>query len=192
MSDNSHSIVERMLVLRNEKNDIKEFVMPTGMTMESMQKWMTRILERFQSKHKKGVERFEGRTFREIWAIPDRVVPIPSNTANDHGFDPGVELCHRIADFGRITIDEIMREFGATDEHLMTLAINFLRDENYIKDYTESDGVETYELLDEEERNKLRGLPPPEKPQELKLSPALTIIERPLKQGEDHSGGFKF
>jgi hypothetical protein len=182
-----------MVVLRDEKGEISDFLMPTGMTKESMQKWTLRVLEKATKLNKQKFERYEGRTFRETWAIPSKVTPIDYNSANQHSFDVGVEMVNRIIEFGRMTVDELMWEFGAVDEHLLTMTVNMLRKENYLKDYTEKSGLQTLEAFDLDERNALKGLPPIEKEKVIKLSPALTVIEKPeLPPGEDHSGGFKF
>lgn len=188
-------LIEKLMIVRDEKGDIKEWKLPDGIDAENMRHWVEKFSTYMMKKaaqDRKRLERFEGRTFKEIWDIPYRYMPISSNTARDLDFDLGVKICELIRDEGRRTMNELTREFGGCDEHLITLVVNGMRlRHHYLKDHVESDGAETFELLEVSERAKLMGLPEPkEEPKELKLSPALTII-KPPKKGADESGGVK-
>jgi hypothetical protein len=163
-------IVEKMIVLRDSKNEIEGFLLPTGMSIEQIRAWSNRVLTNAIDKHNRNIQRFEGRTFQEDWAKPARYMSISSNTgSNASDFDVGLKIIDLIETRGRQTIDEIMYEFGAVEHELTTMTVNMLRNDHYLKDYTEHDGKHTLELLDRTERNKLMGLPTPEKK-------ALTVV----------------
>ena len=121
--------------------------------MAEIEAWTVRVAGKAQEMDKmrqKQIIRFEGRTFKETWAKPPvSYMRISSNGGYD--FPLGLNIMRFIEQQGRMTIDEIAREFGAVDKEPLAVAVNALRYDHYLKDHTENDEekTQTFELLEE-------------------------------------------
>jgi len=172
-------VVEKLMIIRDEGGAIKDFLLPTGLTIEQVKAWTQRFMDVALERNKlqqRNLMRFEGRTFVEDWAKPDKYFSISSNTRlGEGGFDVGLRILTIIEKEGRHSIDEICREIGAVDREPLTLIVNNMRKDHYLKDYTESDGTQSLEMLTREERNKALALPPPEPPKTI-VMPCLAYL----------------
>jgi predicted transcriptional regulator len=79
---------------------------------------------------------------------------------------------------GRQTIDEICDEIGAVTKQALTIIVNDMRAEHWIKDYTEASGTHTFELTTREEHNLLCQLPPPKSAKQEVVMPCLPYMNK--------------
>jgi len=59
---------------------------------------------------------------------------------------------------GRETIDELVNCLGGVEDKLLVLTVNALRQDLFLKDYTEEDGTKTLESVEFKERNRALGI----------------------------------
>jgi|SRR5215469_6348003 len=179
MTDAHSATVEKMMVLRDTQGEIEGFLLPKDLTLSDVKRWTDRFLlavQRKNSLQQKRMERFEGRTFRESWAKPTRYASISSNSRADN-FDVGLRVLDLIEIEGRHTIDEICYEIGAVDKEPLTIIVNNLRADHWLKDHTEHSGDHTLELMTREEHNDVLKLPPPKAPKVV-VMPCLSYLNK--------------
>jgi len=168
--------VGKMTILRDHNGSIEGFLLPKDLTLSDLKRWTDRFMlgvERRSEYHLKRMERFEGRTYQEDWARPTSYQNISGNSGGSGasgGFDVGLRVLDLIETEGRHTIDEICYEIGAVDKEPLSIIVNNLRADHWLKDHTEHSGEHTLELTTREEHNELCRLPPPTKPKVVIMS----------------------
>lgn len=146
-------MIEKILEAQHVKKKGKQgFLLPKGKHIGEVREWAERIVDRAKQKR---IERTDGRTHKEKWKFPPHNYAAVAQQAGETYFPIGYRICEIIANFGRLTIDEIPEEFGALDWQVVTVTVNKMRADGYLKDYIETSkeekGLLTLELVEEKE-----------------------------------------
>lgn len=171
-------MIEKVLEAENIKKHKKtDFLLPKGMKMQEVRDWAGKEIARARQKR---IERTDGRTHKEKWVIPPDNYGAIAQQAGETYFPLARRIYEIILNFGRLTIDEIPKEFGAIEDKAVIILVNKMRADNYLRDYTETSqeekGLLTLELV-EQKHKKLEAAE--------KLG-MLTAKSAKSKEKEDH------
>ena len=146
-------------VLDAAENQGVQLSLPDGMTVQDLKNWIPRVINSLTRVNP--LERTKGRTGLEEWAEPVGFAIISSNMGGGGWSDAAVgEMVYReLLNHGRQTTTELKDNLGAVDPHLVTFVINGLALEKFIVEYTEEDGLKTWELVETSKRNRMLGRP---------------------------------
>lgn len=140
-------------IVEAQKAKKKDIVLPKDMKIGDIKDWAARIVTRAKQNR---IERIDGRTHKEQWSIPpDNYAAVAQQSAETY-FPLAKRICEVIANFGRLTIDELPQEFGALERELVVVTVNKMRVDGYLKDYVETSreekGLKTLELVEQKKR----------------------------------------
>lgn len=161
--------------MKIKKRGKEKFVLPAGMTVEDIQKYLPKFIKSMQKENTD--ERKDNREDK-AFALPINYAVIPSSTFStsslmdsEYNADIGMSIVQEIINYGRQTIEELIGTPGdeekgipaiqghltGWEKPLLVTIINSLIKDNYLEWYREKDGTVTLEGVDRFKRLKALG-----------------------------------
>ena len=137
----------------------RTLVLPTGMTEDGIKKWTADYIE--ASKPGWMFERLDDRQ-NKIFAKPidfavlggNQLILTGGDAAYSRNFDIGLAIYNEIENHGRTTPDELKKHIEGVNPALLFIVVNMMLLKDYLCLYTEKDGTQTLELVDEKVRDR--------------------------------------
>lgn len=147
-------MIEKVLEAEHIKKHKKtDFLLPKDMRMQEVRDWASKEIARARQKR---IERTDGRTHKEKWVIPPDNYGAIAQQAGETYFPLARRIYEIILNFGRLTIDEIPKEFGAIEDKAVVILVNKMVADNYLRHYIETSkeekGLLTLELVEQKHR----------------------------------------
>jgi len=194
----SGSVVDKIAkVLEAQEKGETGLELPAGITLDDIRRWIPKAVKSLSKVNPKDLERMEGRTGLEYWASPQGFATLEANmgggggteslstaVTGGRGISIGEMVFREILTHGRETTTELVDNLGAIQPEMLTLVINALIMDKFLKEWTEKDGTKTWELVEIKERNRMLGYTETEEDKEPKQLVDVELEKKKKKEAE--------